>query len=57
MTNNEAVSVLYTTICNVLSSSSEAKIAALYLNAKEGVIIQNKLEEMGHPQLQTPLQT
>ena len=40
-----------------MSSAAETKLGALYINAKktveEGII----LEEMGHPQPPTPLQT
>ena len=46
-----------TIIYNVISSVSEAEIAALYLNAKYGVIVRNTLEEIGHPQPTIPPQT
>jgi hypothetical protein len=41
----------------VVDSAAEAEIGALCLNAKEGVNIRNILKEMGHPQLDTPMQT
>ena len=50
MMNKGAVHVVSTTIRNIMSSAAEAKIAALYLNEKGGVVIQNMLEEIGHSQ-------
>ena len=44
-------------IKNVMSSATEAKLAALYIVAKEYVYICLVLEEMGHPQPPTPIQT
>jgi hypothetical protein len=35
-----------------MASAAKAELGALYLNAKEAVLI-----EMGHPQPQTPIQT
>ena len=40
-----------------MSSAAEAELGALFLNAKEAVIIRQILTEMGHPQPRTPLQT
>jgi len=42
---------------HVMSSTVEAKLGALFLNAKEGTVLRTTLEEMGHPQPATPLQT
>jgi hypothetical protein len=42
---------------NVMSSAAEAEVGALFLNAKEGTVLRTTLEEMGHPQPPTPLQT
>ncbi len=39
-----------------MSSAAEAKLGALYLNAKEAVYLQQILSEMGHPQPKTPIQ-
>ena len=47
--NNGAVHLVSTIILNVISSESEAELMALYLNAKDGVIICNTLKEMVHP--------
>ena len=41
----------------VMSSAAEAELGALFINAKEAVHIRNILEEMGHPQPPTPIQT
>jgi hypothetical protein len=38
-------------------SAAEAALGALYLNAKEAVYLQQILDEMGHPQPKTPIQT
>jgi hypothetical protein len=40
-----------------MSSAAEAKIGALYLNAKEATIIRTTLIEMGQPQPATPMET
>ena len=54
MMNNVEAHVVSTTIRNIITSAAEAKIAALYLNTKENVIIRNTLEETVHPQPATP---
>ena len=41
----------------VMSSAAEAELGALFINAKMAVSMQKTLEEMGHPQPQTPIQT
>ena len=40
-----------------LSSEAEADLGALFINAREAVHIRNILEEIGHPQPTTPIQT
>jgi hypothetical protein len=44
-------------IKSVMSSTAEAEIGALYTNARKGIEIRNILEEMGHKQPPTPVQT
>ena len=44
-------------IRHVMSSATEAELEALYIMAIEAVYIQIILEEMGHAQPPTPLQT
>jgi hypothetical protein len=39
-----------------MSSALEAKLCALFINAKMAVSMRWTLEELGHPQLQTPIQ-
>eukprot|EP00956_Cyclotella_meneghiniana_P000475 scaffold553_cov70-Cyclotella_meneghiniana.AAC.1 len=55
--NNGAIYNEASIIKAVMSSASEAKLGALYMNARKGVEIRNMLEEMGHPQPPTPVQT
>ena len=55
--NNGAVLNIAHVIKHVMSSATEAELAALYLVAREAVYIRIILEELGHPQPPTPLQT
>ncbi len=48
--NNGAIFTVATKIKTVMSSSAEAELGALYLNAKEAVYILQILAKMGHPQ-------
>jgi hypothetical protein len=43
------------TLWFVVDSAAEAKLGALFLNCKEGIIFQLTLEELGHPQPKTPI--
>ena len=54
---NGAIHVLSSIIKAVVSSASEAELGALFFNAKEAVVLRTTLEDMGHPQPATPLQT
>ena len=40
-----------------MSSATEVELAGLYIMAREAVYIRMILEELGHKQLPTPLQT
>jgi hypothetical protein len=42
---------------NVMSSTAEAEVGALFLNAREGTVLRNMIDELGHAQPATPLQT
>ena len=53
---NGSVLVNSSIIQPVLSSAAEAELAALFYNAKDGCMLRNTLEEMGHPQPATPIQ-
>ena len=55
--NNGAVFNLSTIIRNVISSASEAELGALFLNSKTEVPMCKTLEDLGHPQPRTPIQT
>jgi hypothetical protein len=55
--NNGAILNLAHVIKNVMASATEAELAALFINAREAVYIRIILEELGHKQPPTPLQT
>jgi len=55
--NNGAVLTIAQIIDAVMSSAAEAELGVLLINAKEAVHMQRILQEMGHPQPQTPIQT
>jgi hypothetical protein len=55
--NNEAVLNILQIIGAVMSLAAEAKLSTLFINAKTAVSLQGTLEEMGHPQTCTPIQT
>jgi hypothetical protein len=54
---NGPILVLCSILRMVVSSATEAEMAALFYNAKEGTVVRQILEDMGHPQPATPLQT
>jgi len=55
--NNGAVLNIVHIIKHVMSSTTKAELAALYIMARELVYIRIILEELGHAQPPTPLQT
>jgi hypothetical protein len=55
--NNSAVLNIAQLIKAVMSSAAEAKLGALYIDARKAVPQRHLLEEMGHPQPPTPIQT
>ena len=55
--NNGALLNIAHIIKHVMSSTTEAELGALYIMAREAVYLCIILEEMGHPQPPTPLQT
>lgn len=55
--NNGAILNIAHIIKHVMSSATEAELAALYIMAREAVYIRIILEEMGHKQPPTPMQT
>jgi hypothetical protein len=42
---------------HVMSSAAEAEIRAVFINAKEGAVLRTTLEELGHKQPSTPMET
>ena len=55
--NNGAVHTVAKIIKAVMSSAAEAELGGLYFNAREAVPIRKTLEELGHKQPKTPIQT
>jgi hypothetical protein len=55
--NNGAVLNISQSIKAVMSSVAESELGALFINAKQAVPQRTTLEEMGHPQPPTPMQT
>ncbi len=55
--NNGAILNIAKVIDAVMSSAAEAKLGALFLNAREAVHLRRILAELGHPQPKTPIQT
>jgi hypothetical protein len=55
--NNGAILNIAHVIKHVMSSATEAELAALYIAAREAVYIRIILQELGHEQPPTPLQT
>jgi hypothetical protein len=56
-TNNGSILATTQVMKAVLASASEAEIGALFENCKRGTILRTTLNEMGHPQPTTPVQT
>ena len=55
--NNGSVHNVAQIIKALMSSATDAELGALFINAREAVHTRNILEEMGHPQPPTPIQT
>jgi hypothetical protein len=54
---NGAILVVSKVMKHVMSSAAGAEIGAVFLNAKEGAVIRTTLEELGHKQPPTPMET
>ncbi len=52
---NGAIHITCTIFKLVVASAAEAELGALFLNAQEAKVIRLVLEELGHPQLPTPI--
>ena len=55
--HNGAVLVVAAILKNVMASAAEAEWGGLFINTKEGEVLRASLEEMGHPQGPTTMQT
>jgi hypothetical protein len=55
--NNGAVLNIAQIIKSVMSSAAKAELGALYINACKAIPQKQLLEELGHPQPLTPMQT
>jgi hypothetical protein len=55
--NNGAILNILQIIKTVMSLAAEAELGTLFINAKTAVSMQHTLEELGHPQPGTPIQT
>jgi hypothetical protein len=54
---NGAILIISTFLKHVMSSAVEAESGAVFLNAKEGTVLRTTLEELGHHQPPTHLET
>jgi hypothetical protein len=54
---NGAILIISTVLKHVMSSAAEAEIGAVFINAKEGAVLRTTLEELGHHQPPTPMET
>jgi hypothetical protein len=54
---NGAVLIVSKVLKQVMSSAGEAEIGAVFINAKEGAVLRTTLEELGHTQPPTPMET
>jgi hypothetical protein len=55
--NNGAIHVISNIMRKVLASAAKAKLAALFHNGRKACPLQITLEELGHPQPPTPIET
>jgi hypothetical protein len=55
--NNGAVLNISKILKAIMSSVAKAELSTLYINAREAIHMQHLLEEMGHKQPPTPIQT
>jgi hypothetical protein len=54
---NGAILIISKVLKHIMSSAAEAEIGAVFINAKEGSVLMTTLEELGHKQLPTPMDT
>jgi hypothetical protein len=54
---NGAILIISKALKHVMSSAAKAQFGAVFINAKEGAVLRTTLEELGHPQPPTPMET
>jgi hypothetical protein len=54
---NGAILIISKVLKHVMSLAAKAEIGAVFINAKEGAVLHTTLEEVGHPQPPTPMET
>jgi hypothetical protein len=54
---NGAILIISKVLKHVMSLLAEAEIEAVFINAKEGAVLRTTLEELGHPQPPTSMET
>jgi hypothetical protein len=54
---NGAILFISKVLKHVMSSTAEAEIGAVFINAKDGAVIRTALEELGNKQPPTPMET
>jgi hypothetical protein len=54
---NGAILITSKVLKHVMSSAAEAEIGAVFMNTKEGAVLRTTLEELGHKQAPTPMET
>jgi hypothetical protein len=54
---NGAILIISKVLKHVMSSADEAEIGAVFINPKEGAVLRTTLEELGHKQAPTPMET
>jgi hypothetical protein len=52
-----AILIISKVLKHVMSSAAKAEIGAVFINAKEGAFLRTTLEELGHKQPPTPMET
>jgi hypothetical protein len=54
---NGAILIISKVLTHVMSSAAVAETGAVFINAKEGAVLRTSLEELGHKQPPTPMET
>jgi hypothetical protein len=54
---NGAILIIIKVLKHVMSSAAEAEIGTVCINSKEGAVLRTTLEELGHKQPPTPIET